>query len=85
MILSSLRNHSFVIQLRTITGFISVHSYHFKLKNKDNILTESEYGYKYPSGFIKDNIIGLQFHPEKSHKYGMKILREFSNINYEKI
>ena len=56
----------------------------FLLKNKDNILTESEYGYKYPSGFIKDNIIGLQFHPEKSHKYGMKILREFSNINYEK-
>ena len=65
--------------------FYFVHSYHFKLKNKDNILSESEYGYKYPSGFKKDNIIGLQFHPEKSHKYGMKILREFSNIDYEKI
>ena len=65
--------------------FYFVHSYHFKLKNKDNILTESEYGYKYPSGFIKDNIIGLQFHPEKSHKYGMKIIKEFSNIDYEKI
>jgi glutamine amidotransferase len=42
-----------------------------------NILATTVYGYEFPSVVKKDNIIGTQFHPEKSHKYGMKLLKNF--------
>ena len=65
--------------------FYFVHSYHFKLKIKIIFCLNLSMVTNIPQVLKKDNIIGLQFHPEKSHKYGMKILREFSNIDYEKI
>ena len=57
-----------------------VHSYHFLLNNQETVLTKSSYGYEFVSGFQKDNIYGVQFHPEKSHKFGMKLLENFSTI-----
>jgi len=38
----------------------------------------TNYGNEFISAFEKDNIIGVQFHPEKSHSYGMKLLKDFS-------
>lgn len=60
-----------------VPRFYFVHSYHFKFHNERQILTNSNYSYKFVSAFEKDNIIGVQFHPEKSHKYGMQLLRNF--------
>ena len=60
--------------------FYFVHSYHVNCKDEKNVLAVSEYGYEFPAGIIKDNIIGLQFHPEKSHKYGMKLFSNFLEI-----
>lgn len=57
--------------------FYFAHSYHVKCYNEKDITAFSEYGYKFPSVILKDNIIGLQFHPEKSHKFGMQILTNF--------
>jgi glutamine amidotransferase len=57
-----------------------VHSYHMSCFDNSNILFESEYGYKFTSGIFSDNIYGVQFHPEKSHKFGMKIIENFSNL-----
>lgn len=57
-----------------------VHAYHFKLKDVSSILTNSTYGYEFVSGFEKDNIYGVQFHPEKSHKFGMKLLQNFAAL-----
>ncbi len=57
--------------------FYFVHSYHFVCENEDNILAKTNYGYDFPSIVKKENIIGVQFHPEKSHKYGMKLLENF--------
>jgi glutamine amidotransferase len=57
--------------------FYFVHSYHAVCHNKNNILTETFYGYNFVSSFVNDNIIGVQFHPEKSHKYGMRFLKNF--------
>ena len=58
--------------------FYFVHSYHFKFNTPEQVLTTSNYSYNYASSFESDNILGVQFHPEKSHKYGMQLLRNFS-------
>lgn len=57
--------------------FYFVHSYHVILENKKDELLQTAYGYNFTSGFEKDNIIGVQFHPEKSHKYGMRLYENF--------
>lgn len=59
--------------------FYFVHSYHFLCKNSEDILTESDYWYRFVSAFENDNIYWTQFHPEKSHKFGMKIIENFIN------
>lgn len=57
--------------------FYFVHSYAVQCNNEDDILTTTYYGYEFVSCFEKENIMGCQFHPEKSHKFGMKLLRNF--------
>ena len=56
-----------------------VHSYHAKVEEK-YILTSTFYGYEFPSAIIKDNIIGFQPHPEKSHENGLKIIKNFVEL-----
>ena len=57
--------------------FYFVHSYAVECKNKEDILTTTNYGYEFVSSFEKENIIGCQFHPEKSHKFGMRLFKNF--------
>jgi glutamine amidotransferase len=58
--------------------FYFVHSYHFKMTQSEDQLLMSEYGYSFCSAFQHENISGVQFHPEKSHKFGMALLRNFT-------
>lgn len=57
--------------------FYFVHSYAVHCETENNILAQTEYGYLFDSMIVKDNIMGCQFHPEKSHKFGMNIMRNF--------
>lgn len=57
--------------------FYFVHSYHLQLDHPDDILAKAHYGYDFAVGIEHENIVGVQFHPEKSHKYGMKLLENF--------
>lgn len=61
--------------------FYHVHSYHFLFDHKEEISATATYGYEFVTAFRKGNIFGTQFHPEKSHKFGMKVLENFSRIN----
>lgn len=61
--------------------FYHVHSYHFDFTEPNEISATSEYGYEFVSAFHKNNIYGTQFHPEKSHRFGMKVLENFSGIS----
>lgn len=57
-----------------------VHSYYVDCMNQEDILCATQYGQEFVSGFQHHNIFGLQFHPEKSHKFGMKLLDNFCKI-----
>jgi len=57
-----------------------VHSYYVKPKDKNVILTTTDYGIDFVSGICKENIYGFQFHPEKSQELGLKILRNFVKL-----
>ena len=57
--------------------FYFVHSYHLISNDPSNVLLNAYYGYDYVAAFEHENILGVQFHPEKSHKYGMKLFENF--------
>jgi glutamine amidotransferase len=57
--------------------FYFVHSYHLQLDNAVDVLAYANYGYDFAVGIEHENILGVQFHPEKSHKFGMKLLENF--------
>lgn len=59
--------------------FYFVHSYHVQCTNEENILSTTYYGHEFISSVVKENIIGVQFHPEKSHKFGIKLMENFVN------
>jgi glutamine amidotransferase len=58
--------------------FYFVHSYHVQLSRDEDLLARTTYGYAFASCVESANIAGVQFHPEKSHKFGMKLLKNFA-------
>jgi imidazole glycerol-phosphate synthase subunit HisH len=60
--------------------FYFVHSYYVQPDDKTDEMLTAHYGYDFTAAVNRDNIYGAQFHPEKSHKYGMKILENFARL-----
>lgn len=60
--------------------FYFVHSYRVAVENALHSIGKTEHGVTFDSVIQKDNLFGVQFHPEKSHKFGMKILSNFGNL-----
>ena len=60
--------------------FYFVHSYIFKTENENQITAKTIYGTEFVSAINKDNIYGVQFHPEKSLSDGIKLISNFLNI-----
>ncbi len=60
--------------------FYFVHSYHLDCHDTGDVAGLTRYGYPFVSMVQKENLFGVQFHPEKSHKYGMQILKNFACI-----
>lgn len=57
--------------------FYFVHSFHAVTSDESLVIGRTEYGYSFISAIQQDNLLGCQFHPEKSHKYGMQLLTNF--------
>ena len=66
--------------ISTKEDFYFVHSYYFECADKDNILAETKYGTNFASIVGKENIYGVQFHPEKSSSQGLNLLKEFIRV-----
>lgn len=58
--------------------FYFVHSYHVVCSNRDDVLLTAQYGsVRFDAAFERENILGFQFHPEKSHRFGLALLKAF--------
>jgi glutamine amidotransferase len=60
------------------TRFYFVHSYYMQPRNPDDILLHTNHGIDFAAGVAHRNIVGVQFHPEKSHRFGKQLLAAFS-------
>jgi len=79
-------NHVFVRQPNALfremydePRFYFVHSYHVRCQNSDDILTTTHHGLEFVSSVSHGNVYGTQYHPEKSHKFGLKLYSNFVN------
>ena len=61
--------------------FYFVHSYHVLCEHQEDVVATTHYGYNFVSSFRCSTIIGTQFHPEKSHTYGLRLLKNFIELN----
>ena len=75
-----LKNDHLLRDIKDGEYFYFCHSYYFSCNNKKDIISETKFSQKFPSIIKKDNIYGIQFHPEKSHDNGVKILENFSKL-----
>jgi glutamine amidotransferase len=76
--LDSFRPHPLLAELDADARFYFVHAYHVVCRNERDVLTTSTYAYPFASGVADGNVVGLQFHPEKSHRFGMAVFRAFA-------
>lgn len=75
------RETKLLANLNDESRFYFVHSFHFECASQDNVLATANYGFDYPCVVGRDNLYGMQFHPEKSLKHGMSILKTFAEMS----
>jgi len=61
-------------------GFYFVHSYYFECADEADVICKTVYGKTFHSAVNRENIYGVQFHPEKSHDNGIQLLKNFANL-----
>jgi glutamine amidotransferase len=75
-----INNHPLFKGLERDAIFYFLHSFYFECKNPSDTIATSEYGIPFSSAVNRDHIFGIQFHPEKSHHYGEKLLHNFATL-----
>lgn len=75
------RPHNPLFQgMRDDARFYFLHSYHLQCDNENDVAGETQYGIRFTSSCAHGNIFAVQFHPEKSHSFGMTLLRNFAAV-----
>lgn len=72
------RDHSTLSDIGALARFYFVHSYYVQCSNAEDVLAYATHGQQFVAAFQRENVIGVQFHPEKSHRFGMQLLRNFA-------
>lgn len=74
------RTSPYVPSLGLDARYYFVHSYHADPALKENVLGRSTYGVAFTSAIVRDEVVGVQFHPEKSHRHGLRMLADFVGV-----
>lgn len=77
-VVTTAKQSTIVKSLGNEPRFYFVHSYHVVCEDREDVLLTAQYGsVRFDAAFERQNIIGFQFHPEKSHRFGMTLLKAF--------
>ena len=74
-------NHTILENIKNNSDFYFIHSFFYLPKSSKHTLAKTEYGQKFSSIIVKDNILGVQFHPEKSQQNGLLFLKNFHTFS----
>jgi glutamine amidotransferase len=66
--------------LEADSRFYFLHSYHFECDAEENVLAVCDYGLRFSCAVNSANVFGVQFHPEKSHRFGVQLLKNFAEM-----
>jgi imidazole glycerol-phosphate synthase subunit HisH len=75
-------SHPLFDGIKDVPEFYFVHSYHMNVENKNEVIATFDHGGVYTAAVAKNNIMGCQFHPEKSQEFGLKVLDNFTRKNF---
>ncbi|MEP7381782.1 MAG: imidazole glycerol phosphate synthase subunit HisH [Gemmatimonadota bacterium] len=71
--------HPLFAQLEQLPRFYFLHSYYFACERADDVAAEADYGRTFACAVSAGNVHGVQFHPEKSHRWGERLLQNFAS------
>jgi len=74
-----MEEHPLAANLRDASRFYFVHSYRVSCESPGDVLAACTYGEEFAAAIARDNIAGVQFHPEKSHRFGLQLLGNFAS------
>lgn len=78
--ISIVKDSALMKNIPNLSEFYFVHSFHFKSYNKNDVLNVTDYDYNFVSAVEKENIFGVQYHPEKSHDVGAQLLKNYIDL-----
>jgi glutamine amidotransferase len=78
--IASTQNSSLLFDIDLIKGFYFLHSYHASAINEKNVICKSTHNYEFPCIIQNEYTVGVQFHPEKSHRNGELLLKNFDKL-----
>jgi len=74
------QHHPLLNNLQSTQRYYFVHSFHAVCDHAENVLMTCDYGYEFAASVVNGNVIGVQFHPEKSHDFGLALFRNFVDM-----
>jgi glutamine amidotransferase len=77
---TSQKENPLLLNLEKNARFYFLHSYYFNCMDSEDSVATSHYGFDFTSIINHQNIYGVQFHPEKSHHFGVQLLKNFAEI-----
>jgi len=77
---TKLNSSPLTMDLHENSRYYFVHSYYLNAFDHEDVILTAHYGFEYVVALNRNNIFGVQFHPEKSHKYGFGLMRKFAHL-----